>query len=47
VRISQASDWDLVGELVDPASPTREPTAGYKGRVALKVLRDAPAPRWQ
>jgi len=43
VRIAQASDWDLVGELIDQPSPTR----GYKTRVALKMLGDAPQTRWQ
>ena len=41
VRVDQASDWDLVGELVD--EPMRRP----RGRVALKVLGGAGEPRWQ
>jgi len=47
VRITQASDWDLVGELEGPPAPREVATPGNKGRVALKVLRDAPATRWQ
>jgi ribosomal protein S12 methylthiotransferase len=42
VRIVQASDWDLVGELVDqatPSSPSR--------RVSLKVLGHPAEARWQ
>jgi ribosomal protein S12 methylthiotransferase len=41
VRIDQASDWDLVGELVD------EPPRRRRTRVALKVLGGADEPRWQ
>jgi ribosomal protein S12 methylthiotransferase len=47
VRITQASDWDLVGELEGPPAPREAATLGSKGRVALKVLREAPATRWQ
>jgi ribosomal protein S12 methylthiotransferase len=42
VRIVQASDWDLVGELLDPP-----PTARLKKRVALKVLGGPSETRWQ
>jgi ribosomal protein S12 methylthiotransferase len=41
VRIAQASDWDLVGELVD------SPRAAPPRRVALKVLGGSEASRWQ
>jgi ribosomal protein S12 methylthiotransferase len=44
VKIVQASDWDLVGELLDEgaaaeASPSR--------RVSLKVIGSARETRWQ
>jgi ribosomal protein S12 methylthiotransferase len=45
VRVVQASDWDLVGELVDEGTvPRRAPK-----RVALRVLggADGREPRWQ
>jgi ribosomal protein S12 methylthiotransferase len=42
VRIVQASDWDLVGELVDSG-----PRAPSVKRVSLKVVGGAPEPRWQ
>jgi ribosomal protein S12 methylthiotransferase len=41
VRIAQASDWDLVGELLD------EPGASRPKRVALKVLGAPRETRWQ
>jgi ribosomal protein S12 methylthiotransferase len=41
VRIAQASDWDLVGELLD------ESTAAPKKRVALPVVSAVREPRWQ
>jgi ribosomal protein S12 methylthiotransferase len=46
VRIVQASDWDLVGELIDDDTPAR--TAAPK-RVALRVLSGAGGsePRWR
>jgi ribosomal protein S12 methylthiotransferase len=44
VRITQASDFDLVGELQDEASDTRAPAPK---RVALKVLGGRAEPRWQ
>jgi ribosomal protein S12 methylthiotransferase len=40
VRIAQASDWDLVGELLDEGEPKTAPK-----RVALRVLGSEP--RWQ
>ena len=40
-RISQASDWDLVGDLVD------EPSKMPQKRVALKVLGAVRESRWQ
>ena len=43
VRITQASDWDLVGELLDEPAAKQGPR-----RVALKVLRSGAAEtRWQ
>jgi hypothetical protein len=42
VRIVQASDWDLGGELVDSG-----PRAPSVKRVSLKVVGGAPEPRWQ
>ena len=42
VRITQASNWDLVGDLLD------EPSKPAARRVSLKVLRSgATEPRWQ
>jgi ribosomal protein S12 methylthiotransferase len=41
VRIAQASDWDLVGELLD------EPGAPPPKRVALKILGEPRETRWQ
>ncbi len=41
VRVVQASDWDLVGDLVDEA-PSPRPK-----RVALKVLHTERETRWQ
>ncbi len=48
VRVVQASDWDLVGDLIDedPAAP-REPQAPAPRRVSLKVVGAAREPRWQ
>jgi ribosomal protein S12 methylthiotransferase len=46
VRIVQASDWDLVGELLDPDAPA-ESAAPAPKRVSLKVLGSRPEPRWQ
>jgi ribosomal protein S12 methylthiotransferase len=42
VRVVQASDWDLVGELADEG-----PRAPQPRRVSLKVLGGASEPRWQ
>jgi hypothetical protein len=42
VRVVQASDWDLVGELLDEGEPKAPPK-----RVALKVLGSGSEPRWQ
>jgi ribosomal protein S12 methylthiotransferase len=44
VRIVQASDWDLVGELLDEGSAAR-PSAGR--RISLKVIGSARESRWQ
>src|SRR5258708_33933025 len=41
VRITHASDWDLVGDLQCDAAPTP------KRRVGLKLLPDSPERRWQ
>ena len=41
VRITQASDYDLVGELLD------EPTKGAHKRVQLKVIGHSGETRWQ
>ena len=41
VRIDQASDWDLVGELIDE-SPSRP-----RRHIALKVVGSAKETRWQ
>jgi ribosomal protein S12 methylthiotransferase len=41
VRVAQASDWDLVGELID------EPSEAPPKRVALKVIGGAHETRWQ
>jgi ribosomal protein S12 methylthiotransferase len=43
VRVVQASDWDLVGELIDEPSPC----AGARPRVSLKVLGASAEPRWR
>jgi len=45
VRVVQASDWDLVGELVDEPSPSPGPAA--RPRVSLKVLGAGAEPRWR
>jgi hypothetical protein len=47
VRVVQASDFDLVGELIDEASTPAPPPAAR--RVALPVVGSAPGrdPRWQ
>jgi ribosomal protein S12 methylthiotransferase len=48
VRIVQASDWDLVGDLIDdPAPDKRNEPSQRPARVALKVLGAAHEPRWQ
>jgi ribosomal protein S12 methylthiotransferase len=44
VRIAQASDWDLVGELVDEANAHERPR---ERRVALKVIGGPAEKRWQ
>jgi ribosomal protein S12 methylthiotransferase len=44
VRITQASDYDLVGDLCDPVG---DRSARVPGRVSLKLLADRPEPRWQ
>ena len=41
VRITHASDWDLVGDLQCDAPPTP------KRRVGLKLLPESPERRWQ
>jgi ribosomal protein S12 methylthiotransferase len=41
VRIEQASDWDLVGQLVD------DPRDAPRKRIALKVIGGAREARWQ
>jgi ribosomal protein S12 methylthiotransferase len=41
VRITQASDWDLVGDLLDDA-PRPRPR-----KVALKLVNESPGARWQ
>ena len=41
VRISQASDYDLVGEIVDQVAPPKA------RRVALKVLGSSPTTAWR
>jgi ribosomal protein S12 methylthiotransferase len=48
VRIVQASDWDLVGELADTgtARPPVEAKRG-KGRVNLKLVDESRETRWQ
>jgi hypothetical protein len=45
VRIVQASDWDLVGELIDDVTAS----SAAPRRVALRVLAGASGsePRWQ
>ncbi len=46
VRITQASDWDLVGELLDDGE-RESATQGLAGRVALKVIGGPAEKRWQ
>jgi len=48
VRVVQASDWDLVGNLIDedPAA-VRTPAAPEPRRVSLKVVGAARETRWQ
>ncbi|HXN33912.1 MAG TPA: MiaB/RimO family radical SAM methylthiotransferase, partial [Polyangiaceae bacterium] len=41
VRVAQASDWDLVGDLID------EPQEALPKRVALKVIGGSHETRWQ
>jgi ribosomal protein S12 methylthiotransferase len=41
VRITQASDWDLVGDLLDEGAPAP------RKKVSLHVLSGAREPRWQ
>lgn len=41
MRVAQASDWDLVGDLID------EPGEAPPKRVALKVIGGAQETRWQ
>jgi ribosomal protein S12 methylthiotransferase len=43
VRVVQASDWDLVGELIDESSPRALP----RPRVSLKVVGAGAEPRWR
>ncbi len=46
VKITQSSDWDLVGELLDPpGGPAKK--APKERRVALKVLGGPTEKRWQ
>ncbi len=45
VRVVQASDWDLVGELIDPVDASPRPAA--RPRVSLKVLAAGAEPRWR
>jgi ribosomal protein S12 methylthiotransferase len=55
VRIVQASDWDLVGELLGeatngasaPAGGAQRPDAAPSRRVALRVLGEGRETRWQ
>jgi ribosomal protein S12 methylthiotransferase len=48
VRVVQASDWDLVGDLIDEdATAPREPAAPAPRRVSLKVVGAARETRWQ
>jgi ribosomal protein S12 methylthiotransferase len=46
VRIVQASDWDLVGDLLD-AGGSRPPSPRPAKRVSLKMVGGASEPRWQ
>jgi ribosomal protein S12 methylthiotransferase len=46
VRVVQASDWDLVGELLSPGEETGTRTAPSR-RVSLKVVGASREPRWQ
>jgi ribosomal protein S12 methylthiotransferase len=41
VRITHASDWDLVGDLLGEATPALKP------RVALRLIPESPERRWQ
>ena len=41
VRIVQASDWDLVGDLLEEGAPAP------RKKVSLHVLSGAREPRWQ
>jgi len=43
VRVTQASDWDLVGDLIDEPGAAPAPPR----RVSLKVMGGARDPRWQ
>jgi len=45
VRVVQASDWDLVGELIDETGGA--PRAQERPRVSLKVLGAGAEPRWR
>ncbi len=47
VRIAQASDWDLVGELVDADAAAPTVARGDQGRVRLKLLGESRETRWQ
>jgi ribosomal protein S12 methylthiotransferase len=45
VRITQSSDWDLVGDLLDDGSAKAPRKAS--ARVALKVIGGPAEKRWQ
>jgi ribosomal protein S12 methylthiotransferase len=47
VRISQASDFDLVGDLLDEAPSASATRPSKDRRISLKVLGAAREPRWQ
>jgi ribosomal protein S12 methylthiotransferase len=47
VRVVQASDFDLVGELLDGGDRTGRPVSPSGRRVSLKVLGAARESRWQ
>ena len=50
VRIAQASDWDLVGDLIDEPRPEASPSlpqARSPKKVALKVIGAGREARWQ